>query len=294
MQLDSLFQQDCTDWKLLVRDDGSTDKSMELIEQYSARHPGKITLVKDAKGNLGYNKAFMELLKQATAEYIMFCDQDDYWYPNKISTLLNALENEGQKCIPGAELAFSDVQIADDELNVTRESFFKYIGYNPKKGNPVFFLKNYVPGCNLMFKKSLAQKVLKTENIIGYHDHWIMMVAASISNILCLDEPLMKYRTHDKNAIGVNLEQENKSRILVKDLLKYSFQNKKYRDLLYSENIAQMQNICSVFPDLVSQDAKFFSGVGKSNYLARKIKNISKPYISGRSFMEQLTYILCF
>lgn len=294
VQLESIVQQDYADWRLIIRDDGSKDNTVQIIEQFRMKYPYKVVIIKDSLGNLGYNKSFMELLKHSVADYMMFCDQDDYWYPNKISALLNALKNEGQKCVPGAELAFSDVQIADNKLNVIRESFFKYIGYNPVKGNQVFFLRNYVPGCNMMFKKSLIQKVLKTENIIGHHDHWIIMVAASVSNVLCLDKPLMKYRTHGKNAIGVDIERENKTGVLMKDILKYSFQNKKYRDALYSKNIAQLQNICSVFADSVSKDANFFSNIDKSNFFARKISNLSKPYISGHSFMEQLTYLLCF
>src|SRR5581483_8549808 len=103
-QLDSIAKQDYTGWRVMVRDDGSKDNTVQIIEQFRQKHADKILILNDNQGNIGFNKSFMELMKQSTADYIMFCDHDDYWFPNKISSLLNALQNEGQKCVPGAEL----------------------------------------------------------------------------------------------------------------------------------------------------------------------------------------------
>jgi glycosyltransferase involved in cell wall biosynthesis len=293
-QLESVALQDYSDWKLIIRDDGSTDKTIQIIEQFKQKYSNRVTVIKDNKGNLGYSKSFLELMRQSAANYIMFCDQDDYWYPNKISTLLAALQNEGKKNQQSGCLVFSDLQIADGKLDVIGNSFLEHIGYAKSKGSQIFFLKNYVPGCSLMFNKALLQGALKTENIIGYHDYWLIMLAASMNKIVSEDKPLMKYRTHDRNAVGVKLEQEGNTGVLIKDSLKYFLQNEKYRTLLYSKNIAQLQNICSVFPDLVTKEAKAFCNIDKSSYFGRKLRNLSKPYLAGRSFMEQLTYIICF
>src|ERR1700730_17321590 len=84
-QLESIALQTCSDWRLLVRNDGSTDKSEEIIERFKNKYLGKVEIVKDSKGNIGYNASFMELMRQATSDYIMLCDHDAYWYPEKIS-----------------------------------------------------------------------------------------------------------------------------------------------------------------------------------------------------------------
>lgn len=293
-QLDSLFQQDYAFWKLTVRDDGSTDKSMAIIEQYRNKYPDKIVILADGKGNMGYNASYMELMKQAAADYILLCDQDDYWNPDKISELLAAIQSKEKIDASKGLLVFSDVELTDDKLNITSNSFLNKLRYNSRAGNQVFFLKNYVPGCSTIFNKALLQQAFKIQNIVGYHDQWLIMLAAATNGILCVKKSLMKYRQHNENAIGIRADQRQTFGLFIKDSLKYFLRNKEYRELLYSKNKAQLQNICSAFPGLVSKEASRFIAVDRSNYFSRKLRNISKPYLIGRSLLEQLTYIICF
>jgi len=293
-QLDSIAGQSYSDWRLILRDDGSSDKSREIIEQFKNNHPEKIEIVKDTKGNIGYNASFMELMGHATADHILLCDHDDFWYPEKISVLLAAIKDEEKKDNTKGILAFCDLQLTDEKLNITHDSFLRKMRFNKNNGNQVFFLKNYVPGCSTMFNKALLQEAFKTQNLIGFHDQWLITLAAAINGIVCVNKPLMKYRQHDKNAIGIKADQAQTLGLFIKDALKYAFQNKKYRQLMYSKNIAQLQNICSVLPGAVSKEASDFDAIDRSAYISRKLKNISKPYLIGRSFLEQLTYIICF
>lgn len=169
--------------------------------------------------------------------------------------------------------------------------------YFPNKNVRVFFLKNYIPGCNLLFNRILIQQAFKTDNIMNLHDHWLLMVCSSVGKISYIKKPLMKYRQHKNNAIGF-IEREHSFfktfSLFLKDVLKYGLSNKKYRELLYSKNIEQMQNICESIPQNITSDAIAFSQIHKSNYFIRKIKNISQPYILERSPLKQLTYIICF
>jgi glycosyltransferase involved in cell wall biosynthesis len=293
-QLKSIVAQTYKDWRLLVRDDGSTDESIEIIEQFRNTYPEKVEVVKDDIGNQGYNASFMELMKHTKADHIMLCDQDDYWYPEKITELLAAIQMEEKKDSTKGILVFSDVELTDDKLNITCNSFLRQLKYNGNKGNQVFFLKNYAPGCSIMLNKILLQQASKTRNIIGFHDQWLIMLAAATNSIFCLNKPLMKYRQHSNNAIGIKGQQRQSLMPFIKDSLKYVFQNKRYRELMYSKNTAQMQNICSAFPALVSKETSAFIAIGRSGYMARKLRSISKPYLIGRSFLEQLTYIICF
>ena len=297
VQLDSILQQDYPYWKLLIRDDGSTDDTLKIIQEYIQKYPGKITLINGDSGNVGYAGSFSKLLKYSTAEYVMFCDQDDYWYPNKISTLLSVMVEQEVELPSKAHAVFSDLEVADANLNIISDSFLKKTGYNPRKGSRIFFLKNYVPGCSMLFNKTLVQLALKTDNLIGLHDLWLLMVASCCGKLTFVPKPLVKYRIHAHNAIGF-MEADStllhKLSLFIKDNLKYGFANKKYRDILYSKNISQVQQICERLPQQVSKEAMTFAAIDHSNYLSRKIKNVTHPYMLSPSLLKQLTYIICF
>jgi len=296
-QLESLFRQEYTHWKLLIRDDGSTDATLSILNTYIQKYPDKIKLVNDEEGNIGYANSFIKLLRQSSADYVMYCDQDDSWHPSKISTLLSVILQEETKSPDTAHIVFSDLQLVDSEMNTIAPSFARMMKYSPKRNIRVFFLKSYVPGCNLIFNRTLIQQALKTENIVNLHDYWLLMVCSAIGKIAFVKQPLMKYRIHDKNAIGFSNKKNSflsDLLLFVKDVLKYGVANKKYRTVLYWANIQQMQNICERLKANVSKDAMLFAGIDKSNYFLRKIKSITQPYLLERSLLKQLTYIICF
>ena len=296
-QLDSILQQDYANWKLVIRDDGSKDATLSVIAEYVSKYPDKINLYKDTDGNLGFSNSFTKLLKQSTADYVMYCDQDDYWLPNKISTMLAVMLEQEVLLPTKAHVVFSDLQVADDALDIIAPSFLKRMHYVSGAGMQIFFLKNYVPGCNILFNRKLVQQAMKTENIINLHDHWLLMVCGAVGKLTFIDKPLMKYRMHDANTIGFlqpNVSFFKQIKLFFADNLKYGFANKKYRKLLYSKNILQMQNICERLGSDVSKDAIAFSEIGSSNYFARKFRNIFKPYIMETSLLKYVTYIICF
>ena len=86
-QLDSIINQTYRNWNLLIRDDNSTDKTLEIIQNYHKKDK-RIKILKDNKGNLGIVRNFEELLKSSESEFIMFSDQDDIWVENKLDMYL--------------------------------------------------------------------------------------------------------------------------------------------------------------------------------------------------------------
>ena len=90
-QIDSLLQQDHTNLEILIRDDGSKDSTVSILEEYHKENPN-IKLIIDK--NKGVISSFFELAMKASeeADYFAFCDQDDYWKPQKISRAVNLLE----------------------------------------------------------------------------------------------------------------------------------------------------------------------------------------------------------
>lgn len=91
-QLESIIGQDFKDWKLFIRDDGSKDNTIHIIDNYMKKFPDKIELIDNYNRNLGVKLNFGELMKRSKNQYCMFSDQDDVWLPNKISITLNKMK----------------------------------------------------------------------------------------------------------------------------------------------------------------------------------------------------------
>ena len=82
-QIDSLLAQTCQDWHLFIHDDGSSDDTMSIVNQYIETHPDKITIL-DYPSQGGACKNFLSMLEQVDSSYYTFCDQDDVWLPSWI------------------------------------------------------------------------------------------------------------------------------------------------------------------------------------------------------------------
>ena len=122
-QLKSIISQSCENWNLVIRDDGSDDNTLRILNEYSKRDK-RIHIISDNKGNLGLVKNFEELMKHSTEEYIMFSDQDDAWADNKINILLQKMQETEEKMqIKKPILVHSNSYICDEELNMKKNRF---------------------------------------------------------------------------------------------------------------------------------------------------------------------------
>ena len=109
-QLDSILNQSYKNIELIVRDDGSKDKTVEIVKEYQAKHKN----IKLFEGqNLGFVKSFFELLKLAEADYYAYADQDDIWIENKIELAVNSLNKlDDQK----PNMAFGNSDYYDENM----------------------------------------------------------------------------------------------------------------------------------------------------------------------------------
>ncbi|MBQ7192792.1 MAG: glycosyltransferase, partial [Synergistaceae bacterium] len=96
-QLDSIFSQTFQDFRLIVRDDGSTDNTCAILEEYSAKYPGRIKIIHDEAVCKSATKNFFEILKHAEADYVMFSDQDDVWLKYKVQITLDYMKETERK-----------------------------------------------------------------------------------------------------------------------------------------------------------------------------------------------------
>jgi len=192
-QLNSLLLQDYQGFDIIIRDDGSSDGTIDLLKKYSEMGI-KVTY----GNNIGYVKSFFRLLKDNIKkyDYFAFCDQDDYWYKNKISKAIGALKREKNDT---PVLYFSSYEIVDENLNL--------IGY-PYKPKLLSFVnalvENVVPGCSCVFNKAAGMIVLKhlPEQGVRFHDWWLFLTISALGKVIYDPVILFKYRQHGKNTIG--------------------------------------------------------------------------------------------
>lgn len=203
--LQSLKDQSYTDWRLLVRDDGSTDRTAEIISDFSKEETERVVLIRDNLKKMGPKRSFETLLQSSTADYFMFCDQDDVWLNNKIQQTYDKMkELEGQsQGIP--VLVFTDLTVADEKLNLLYPSFWNYTKVNPAniKNTYRLLINNPVVGCTVMINRAAKSVVLPFPDRALMHDRWMALKVAQEGVIDFLEKPTLFYRAHENNSIGV-------------------------------------------------------------------------------------------
>jgi glycosyltransferase involved in cell wall biosynthesis len=206
-QLKSIEEQsfDLSRIVLLVRDDGSTDSSYEIL-QYFMQHSSLHVKILEDRTNFGVKKSFELLMNEAVmmnVQYIMFCDQDDVWYNDKIEKTLSKMKELENESTDLHLLVHSDLTVVNENLNVIASSFWSYQHINPSKDSlNRLLLHNVVTGCTMMINRALAEKVKTIPDEAIMHDWWIALVASIFGKIAYIDEPLMLYRQHGKNDTG--------------------------------------------------------------------------------------------
>lgn len=203
-QLDSIIQQAHNNWRLLVRDDMSTDDTMAILREYQEAYPEQIVILQDAKGRLGVKKNFGELMRHASSDYIMFCDQDDVWSPHKIPVSLRRMrETESSVGRETPVLIHTDMQVVDADLQEISPSFWKDLQLDPGKNSFRYLIvQNNINGCTMLINRALCSKALPLPEEATMHDWWVAIVAAAFGTIEFINTPLVQYRQHADNSIG--------------------------------------------------------------------------------------------
>lgn len=200
--LDSLDQQTYQNFIVHVCDDGSKDQTIAICEAHSLFKKGKLEIHEKTGGN-GASRNFIRTLSYCQNSYIALCDQDDFWIPTKLEKMLSKLQHEeGVEKRP--TLVFSDLQIVDEKLHILSPSYFAVSSKSHLCSTPFdFLLSNHVPGCAMMFNRSLKQIFEPIPQEFRMHDWWIILIAAFEGRIVYLDESLIQYRQHGNNTVGV-------------------------------------------------------------------------------------------
>ena len=217
-QLDSILNQTHTEFRLIISDDKSTDKTRAIIEEYAAKD-NRIEYHFQKK-NLGVIKNFEFLLKKVESDYFMFSDQDDIWKENKIELSLAKLKEDD------ADLVYSDLEVVDRDLKTIYKSYWKLKGLENKvkKYNnfEALYLNNFITGCTMLSKKKFIDLILPlpTKSKYVLHDYWVSLIVSQHGVLTYVKEPLIKYRQHKDNKIG---SRKRSDEITNFDELRYLF-----------------------------------------------------------------------
>ena len=247
-QLKSLFNQTYSNIKIYVRDDGSSDKTKEILQKYN----DKITII-ESKENIGVTQSFINLLENVEdADYYAFCDQDDIWLEKKIERAVEKLE-ETKKEIP--TMYFSDYNYCDENMN--------YINRSAKNKNGPSFQNALVEcislGMNMVINRSLRDIIVKNKmQKAMYHDWIIYLIASGIGNIIYDREVTVKYRRHGKNVSTANQNFIQFQIWRIKQIFKKSYFKQVKAQLIEFENIYK--------EELKPEDKKLLSLFTKKNY----------------------------
>ena len=231
-QVNSILNQSYKDWHLTIRDDGSTDATVALLNKIASSYSDKISVIDD-KNNLGCKKSFETLLTNADAEYYMFCDQDDVWLEDKIQHAVETLEKAVGKDSDIPCVVCSDLRLVDGDLNDLGITFWQatktnvHILNTPEK----LSVNNYVAGCTMLF--NIAAKKVSTPFGIHctMHDAWIALKAlASSGRVVISPYADILYRQHGGNTVGATKVENRlhywyRKAVSLKSVLKNNYSN---------------------------------------------------------------------
>ena len=203
-QMESLLGQTNQEFTILISDDGSSDRTPEIISEYESRFPDRIRSLKSLKPSGSARDNFFRLLQSASDEYLMFCDQDDIWLPDKVEVTLREMKKMEQlwgKNMP--ILIHSDLSVTDQAGAVLYPSMARYqkIAVTDNRTSH-YLVENNITGNTMMINRSLKNLAQQIPDTCFMHDWWLGLVASCFGKILYIDRPLVRYRQHGNNQVG--------------------------------------------------------------------------------------------
>jgi len=242
-QIDSILQQStCIPFDLIVRDDGSTDATLDILESYSKK--GLLTYY--TQGNLGAAKGFIQLLRDHPGyDYYAYADQDDVWNPGKLQKGLNAVAD-----IEGPAIYCTNAALVDSQL--------QSLGRNTHRKTPTYNLVSILclaccaQGCTSVFNRALASIVQEhtMPEVFIMHDSLITCLCGLMGGKIIYDhKPSMQYRMHSANVFGMVTAKQSLMRVI----------KSRIREITAKPKVSmytQAKSILSTYGDVIPEQYK--------------------------------------
>lgn len=195
-QLESILSQDYPNVELVVFDDHSRDRTVEILERYRSRHHFRV--FRNPR-TIGWKRNFMQAMMMCRGALIAFADQDDVWFPRKIRRLVEEIGT--------SSLIHSDAAVIGEDGSPVAQSdkdYFQVDRRDLADSSQYGIVNGLVRGCEMMCTRQVVERafVIARRTYLPSHDLWIPFVASSLSGCRFLDEPLMNWRLHASSAIA--------------------------------------------------------------------------------------------
>lgn len=283
-QIKSILNQSYKNFKLIVRDDGSTDNTFSILKKYESINSNVLVFKNTTKlhGQLSNFAWLFNYAKNKNYQYIMFSDQDDIWYKNKIKLSyerITSLENKGPN------LLYTNYDIYNSSSQKRKKAYDHELNYSFEQ----LFVQNWLMGCTMMLDRKMIELVNNIPNNVENHDYWISVVASIKKNISYLEKPTMLHRLHTNNVTA----RTNSDSIVNRTRKIFNiFFNSNYRMERYTvwENVFKNIKLMYNFPKKVEELDEVLHG---SRF--NSVRTIKKYSFKGINFMSTASfYVLIF
>lgn len=195
----SVRAQTFGDWLMLIRDDGSTDASTEIVERLAREDP-RVRLAERSPTSIGAAAGYATLLKRAPSGVDIACiDADDCWMPNHLTQSLDILQE-----VQTPVLVHGDLEVVDAQLHPLQPSFWRARGIVPEPSDVRrIAVNNVVTGSSIVMNGALA-RVIRERSSEGaiFQDSWFALAASAAGQIIARREITVRYRQHGANTVG--------------------------------------------------------------------------------------------
>ncbi|HEM3561331.1 TPA: glycosyltransferase family 2 protein [Streptococcus suis] len=197
-QIRSIQAQTFTDWTLLIRDDGSKDRTREIIVDFVQQDSRIHFINPDSTENLGVIKSFHALVQYQRADAYFFSDQDDVWLPDKLQVTLQTAQS-----YPADQplMIYTDLKVVNQDLRVMTESMVRSQSHHANTELVQELTENTVTGGTSMINHALAELWTMTDDIL-MHDWYLALLATAFGKLVYIDQPTELYRQHAENVLG--------------------------------------------------------------------------------------------
>jgi glycosyltransferase involved in cell wall biosynthesis len=279
-QIDSIINQTYNNWRIIVRDDCSIDDTVKILLEYKKKLNDRFTIINNDNKNLGPAFNFIELLKKSSSLYCMFCDQDDYWLPDKIELSVNKMnEYSGMPA-----LVYTGLEVVDWELKKMGVSLPEMEKMTP--GDLYYkniIIHNKIAGCTVIINSELRSIALSGNiDYIIMHDWYLAVIASLCGAIGYIDKPTILYRQHQNNTIGVKIKDFFYWKKRITNINSNNSWNRRRRQV---KNILNLRGI--VLPRSVITELTEFSNLNKYSKIKKIYWLLNHKYING-TIIEKL------
>ena len=213
-QLASIAAQTRPPHELIVCDDASTDQTRAVLDSFARTSSIPVSLYFSDE-NTGSVKNFERAIGLCTGDVIALSDQDDVWHSDKLQRIQETFSRN-----PRVGLVFSDADLVDEDLHPLDQRMWNAVGFDPhqqkllRDGRSLDVLINgwTVTGATMAFRSEYVKLALPIPaNIAMIHDGWIALTIAAVAEVAFIEEPLIKYRQHERQQIGAPKRSDAKS-----------------------------------------------------------------------------------